>query len=111
MRPGTHFWLFLFSAVRCLAAHPCLPCHAKEVAAYSQSAMATSLRRPWKEPAGTFTTGSGTRLTILPDAAGLRQKLDRGVESSEYPVAYAIGSGRHAAGYLIRVGDHLFQSP
>jgi hypothetical protein len=26
-------------------------------------------------------------------------------------VAYVIGSGSHASGYLIQVGDHLFQSP
>lgn len=27
------------------------------------------------------------------------------------PVAYEIGSGSHAIGYIARVGDHLFQSP
>jgi len=26
-------------------------------------------------------------------------------------MAYAIGSGTHAVGYLIQIGDHLFQSP
>jgi len=37
--------------------------------------------------------------------------MERAGEVSEYPVAYVIGSGSHAAGYLIQVGDHLFQSP
>ena len=32
-------------------------------------------------------------------------------EVSEYPVAYVVGSGSHAAGYLIGIGNHLFQSP
>ena len=30
---------------------------------------------------------------------------------AEYRVAYVIGSGSHASGYLIQVGDHLFESP
>jgi hypothetical protein len=37
--------------------------------------------------------------------------MDRGGETSEYRVAYVIGTGSHASGYLIRAGDHLFQSP
>jgi hypothetical protein len=111
MRPGTDFWVFLLSAGPCLAAHPCQPCHAKEVVAYAQSAMATSLRRPTHDPDGAFTTGSGIRFTILATDGGLRQKMERAGETSEYRVAYVIGSGRHAAGYLIQAGDHLFQSP
>ena len=95
-----------------LAAHPCESCHPKEVAGYSRSAMARSLRRPGKEPSGTFTSaGSGTRFTIRLDNTGVWQRMERAGEVSEYPVAYVIGSGSHAAGYLIQVGDHLFQSP
>jgi tetratricopeptide (TPR) repeat protein len=37
--------------------------------------------------------------------------MERAGEVSEYQVAYVIGSGGHAAGYLIQIGDHLFQSP
>ena len=37
--------------------------------------------------------------------------MERAGEVSEYRVAYVIGSGSHAAGYLIQIGDHLFQSP
>jgi hypothetical protein len=37
--------------------------------------------------------------------------MERAGEVSEYKVAYVIGSGSHAAGYLIQAGDHLFQSP
>jgi hypothetical protein len=95
-----------------LAAHPCESCHPKEVAGYSHSKMSRSLRRPGREPEGTFTAaGSDTRFTIRSDARGAWQRMERAGETSEYPVAYVIGSGRHAAGYLIRVGDHLFQSP
>ena len=73
--------------------------------------MARSLRRPAKEPEGAFTTGSGTRFTIHIDSKGAWQRTERAGEVSEYQVAYVIGSGGHASGYLIQIGDHLFQSP
>jgi len=37
--------------------------------------------------------------------------MERGGEVSEYKVDYVIGSGNHASGYLVRIGDHLLQSP
>jgi predicted CXXCH cytochrome family protein len=100
-----------FVACATLHAHPCESCHPKEVAAYAHSSMARSLRRPANEPAGTFTTASGTRFTIRSDSNGTWQRMERFGGSVEYPVAYVIGSGSHASGYLIQVGDHLFQSP
>jgi hypothetical protein len=72
--------------------------------------MATSLRQAGSEAAGTF-SASGTRFTVESGGTGVRQKMEREGQVSEYPVAYVIGSGRHAAGYLIQMGDHLFQSP
>jgi tetratricopeptide (TPR) repeat protein len=95
-----------------LAAHPCESCHPKEVAGYLHSSMARSLRRPGREPEGSFTAaGSGTRFTIRSDSKGTWQRMERAGEVSEYQVEYVIGSGHHAAGYLIQAGDHLFQSP
>ena len=74
--------------------------------------MALSLRRPANEPEGTFTSAaSGTRFTIRSGSKGTWQRMERFGGMAEYQVAYVIGSGRHAAGYLIQVGDHLFQSP
>lgn len=95
-----------------LAAHPCEYCHPREVAGYSRSSMARSLGRPGNQPGGTFTAaGSGTRFTVRSDGKGTWQRMERAGEVAEFPVAYVIGSGSHAAGYLIQVGDHLFQSP
>ncbi len=37
--------------------------------------------------------------------------MERGGDVSEFQVAYVIGSGSHAEGYLIQITDHLFQSP
>ena len=93
-----------------LAAHPCESCHPKEVAGYSHSSMARSLRRAGKEPDGTF-TAAGTRFTIRSDSKGTWQRMERAGGIAEYAVEYVIGSGTHASGYLIQVGDHLFQSP
>ena len=74
--------------------------------------MARSLRRPGNEPLGAFTAaGSAARFTVLSGSRGVSQRVEGGGEVSEYGVAYVIGSGSHASGYLIQVGDHLFQSP
>jgi tetratricopeptide (TPR) repeat protein len=94
-----------------LGAHPCASCHAKEVNAYSHSSMARSLRRAAIEPEGSFTTASGTRFTIRSSSKGTWQRMERYGGSAEYRVAYVIGSGGRASGYLIEVGGHLFQSP
>ena len=32
-------------------------------------------------------------------------------KGSEQRVAYVIGSGSHAFGYLVQISDHIFQSP
>jgi hypothetical protein len=37
--------------------------------------------------------------------------FERDGESGQQRVAYVIGSGAHAFGYLVRIDDHLFQSP
>ena len=91
--------------------HTCLPCHEKQVVGYGKTAMARSLSRPVDQPSGSFLHApSGTRFTITSNH-GLTQKLTRNGISAEYPVAYVIGSGTHAFGYLVRVGDYFFQSP
>jgi len=92
--------------------NPCATCHPKEVAGYSHSAMSRSLRRPGKEAEGDFEHSlSGTRFTIYSNSKGLFQRMEREGDVSDYEVAYVVGSGKHASGYLVRIGDHLFQSP
>ncbi|HEY6291515.1 MAG TPA: hypothetical protein VI455_08140 [Terriglobia bacterium] len=74
--------------------------------------MAHSLRRPGKEPEGSFEhAASGTKFTIYSDRDGFWQRMERDGTVSEYRVDYVVGSGNHASGYLVRIGDHLFQSP
>jgi len=102
------FSLFPFSS----SALRCALCHPKEVEGYSRSAMSRSLRRPENEPQGEFVHSvSGTKFTVFANAEGLWQRMERDGEVSENHVEYVVGSGNHASGYLVRIGDQLFQSP
>lgn len=90
----------------------CFECHPKEVRGYGQSAMAHSLSEAPSEPDGAFEHAlSGTRFSIRSTPSGMVQRWERDGNSGELRVAYAIGSGAHAFGYLVQIGDHLFQSP
>lgn len=90
----------------------CADCHPKEVQGYEQSAMAHSLSEVTPQPDGSFEHAlSETRFSIRSNPSGVVQRFERDGEGGEQRVAYVIGSGAHAFGYLVRIGDHLFQSP
>jgi hypothetical protein len=90
----------------------CADCHPNEVRGYRQSAMAHSLSEATPQPEGSFEHApSKTRFSMLSNASGVVQRFERDGERGEQRVAYVIGSGAHAFGYLVRIGDHLFQSP
>ncbi len=92
--------------------HACADCHPKEVAGYSATAMAHSLSPPQHLPSGSFLHSvSGTRFTIRSDDVRTIQQVERHGASADHQVAYIIGSGSHAFGFLVQVGDRLFQSP
>jgi hypothetical protein len=91
---------------------PCADCHPKEVQGYQQSAMAHSLSEVTGQPDGTFEHAySKTRFSIHSNSSGMLQRFERDGISAEPRVAYVIGSGAHAFGYLVQIGDYLFQSP
>ncbi|MBM3759654.1 MAG: hypothetical protein FJW36_05345 [Acidobacteria bacterium] len=63
-------------------------------------------------PAGSFVhAASGSIVQSFARDGRLWHRIERGKISAEYPIAYRIGSGSHAAGFLVRVGNTLFQSP
>ena len=72
--------------------------------------MAHSLRRAGQEPAGTVETPDA-KITMHSSSTGYWQKLQSHGETTNYRIDYVIGSGNHAAGYLLDVAGHLFQSP
>ncbi len=72
--------------------------------------MAHSLRDAGNEPDGTETTPDA-KITMDSTPTGFWQRLQARGEVINYRIDYVIGSGNHASGYLLDVGDHLFQSP
>jgi photosynthetic reaction center cytochrome c subunit len=88
----------------------CMFCHPAEVEGYARSAMAHSLRRAVQEPEGTV-SAHGSKITIRSSPTGYWQHWENGEDSSDYRVDYVVGSGNHASGYLVNIGEHLFQSP
>lgn len=89
----------------------CAKCHPKEVQAYDRFSMAHSLRKAMHEPAGSLQNGKGSVYTVQSNEAETWQTFEREGQTSKYKVEYVIGSGSHASGYLVALGDHLFQSP
>lgn len=72
--------------------------------------MAHSLRRAGQEPDGTVTAGD-SHITIHSSSDGYWQRLESEGQATSYRIDYVIGSGEHAAGYLLDLANHLFQSP
>lgn len=91
----------------------CLPCHQKQVHGYAKSAMARSMSEFTAQPPGRFFHAfSGTTFSIESSSDGkTTQYMTRNGLTVDYPTAYAVGSGDHAFGYLVKVNDRLFQSP
>lgn len=92
--------------------HPCARCHPIQVQGFQATPMGRSLGPPGRGPSGSFYHSvSGTRFSIRSSPGHMTQRMERGGITSEYSIAYSIGSGAHAVAYLINVGDHLFESP
>src|ERR1022692_4901049 len=88
------------------AEQQCAKCHAKEVLGYQQSAMAHSLSKATPQPDGSFEHAfSKTRFSIRSSSSGVIQRFERGGASSEQKIAFVIGSGVHAYGYLVEAGS------
>ena len=74
--------------------------------------MGRSLGPASREPSGQFSHSfSHTQFSIESGETGMVQRLERNGLSAKYNIAYTIGSGAHAFGYLIEIDHHLFQSP
>lgn len=91
-------------------ADECRDCHAKEVDGYAQSKMAHSMRIGAREPAGVVRV-PGTTIRMYSDRQGSWQTLESHGSTNTYHVDYVIGSGTHASGYIVKLANHLFQSP
>lgn len=105
--------VLVFIAVPTLwAASVCLPCHPKQTEAYLRSPMGNAIGPAAIDSKIEFTHAkSRSGFAVQSRGGGAVQRIERGGLSAEYPVAYRIGSGSHAEGFLVRVGEWLFQSP
>ena len=75
--------------------------------------MGRSLARPGPDqPSGVYYHGhSGTTFDIELSDQGMLHRIRREGREASYAIDYVIGSGNAAFGYLVRVGDAIFQSP
>jgi hypothetical protein len=90
----------------------CVSCHPAEAKGYATTSMARALSRSATQPTGEFLHSlSGTKFSVTQERDGMHQRIMRGDISGEYRIAYVVGSGHRAFGYLIQIGDYLFQSP
>lgn len=113
MRAVGKLILISFAALPALAASQrCSQCHPRETAGYEQSPMAHSLTEVTAQPEGSFEHAlSKTTFTIHVSPSGMTQTLVHDGQTETHRVAYVIGSGAHAYGYLVLTGGGLFQSP
>ena len=91
---------------------PCAQCHPKETAGFAATAMGRSAGPPARVRAGSFVqAASQTRFSVDYSGSRMVQHIARGGLSAQHDIAFQVGSGTHAFGYLIDLGNHLFQSP
>ncbi len=103
----------LLAALPINASERCRACHPDEVDAYLRSGMGRSISRPdSRQPTGIYYHGhSGTMFRVELSERGMVHHIERGGLEASYLIDYVIGSGKAALGYLVRVGDAVFQSP
>ncbi|MFO0282772.1 MAG: tetratricopeptide repeat protein [Acidobacteriota bacterium] len=103
--------LFL-AALPLLAVHPCQSCHPAQVSAFARTPMGNAIAPAQPTAPGSFGHSlSQSRFESFTRDGRLWHRIERGSLSAEYPIDWQIGYGAHAAGYLVRIGEALFQSP
>ena len=103
----------LSAALPLRASEACRPCHPQQVSGFLRTGMGRSIALPSSaHPSGVYFHGhSGTTFRVDQTDRGTVHRIQRGGFEATYLIDYVIGSGNAALGYLIRVGDAIFQSP
>jgi len=81
-------------------------CHPNEARAYQRTPMGRSLSSINTSEKAAFTRGAAS-FTV----DGARQSMRKGPLSASHTAVWQIGSGSHAAGFLVQISGALFQSP
>lgn len=102
-----------FAMLPLYGAERCQSCHPDEVKQYLRTGMGRSLAQPDPDqPSGVYYHGhSGTTFHVELSDRGMVHRIERSGHVASYLIDYVIGSGNAAFGYLVRVGDAIFQSP
>jgi hypothetical protein len=99
-------WLAVVVVMAARAESPCGMCHPAEAAGYQTTAMGRSLLPVTTRARAAFARGE-TRYAV----DGERHTAARGGRTASHGAAWQIGSGSHAAGFLVQISGGLFQSP
>ncbi len=90
----------------------CRGCHTAEVENYLRTGMANSIGPPTMEAETTFLHEfSGSSFEIASSELGMVQAVSRDGLRVERRIKHVIGSGNAAFGFLLEIGDYLYQSP
>jgi len=90
----------------------CLPCHRQEVESFPASAMARSISQPAILPRFSFhPPGSTVEIQIGYKNGRMIHRESLNGSTTEYPIRFAVGSGKVGQSFLANVGGHLLQSP
>jgi predicted CXXCH cytochrome family protein len=90
----------------------CLPCHRQQVEAFAGSAMARSISEPALLPKASFhPPGSSVEIQVSYKAGRMFHRESANGSAIEYPIRFAVGSGKVGQSFLADVGGHLLQSP
>jgi hypothetical protein len=89
-----------------------MTCHPAQAKGYATTGMGQAVSRAANQPPGELLHAvSGTKFSVSQASDGMRQRISRGGVTGDYTVAYVVGSGHRAYGYLVQIGTYLFQSP
>lgn len=97
-------WFSILIPLSAWAAHPCLPCHQKQVTGFAQTGMGRSATTQISLPEGLVRNGMATVRNI--DGQTILS-----ASGEKFPLAYAIGSGNEGVSLLVNVNSFLFQAP
>lgn len=107
MRPS--LILLMVSSAAGQSPQVCAPCHPRQTEAFRKSPMGLSLSNEvgTARPAQFTHSASGTTFAVT----GRQHSAQRSGLEATHSIAFTIGSGSHAQGFAVSMGDRFFQSP
>lgn len=105
---------FLLAAATLWADPRCVTCHQSIVDSYARTGKARSISNPRAEVQPQrqwFHDFSGRRMGVVWQQGKMTHFMETKGAVEPYEVSWAIGSGKEAKSYIVKIGDSLFQSP